>query len=315
MDFLHFLKKVQVKVEERIGAGSHIDILDVPQNNGAVITGLRIKYEPEGVAPIVHMDPYFERFQQGIAMDDIVADIISAVQGGGVGKGFRMSDIFDFTRMKDRIILRVVNTETNRHMLDNVPHKTWMDLSVIYYLLLGRDTEGQTTTLISNKIVKEWGVKAGDLYDIAHENTKRLLPVNIRNMSEIMAEILAEKLGADFDREQMELLCGSNKMPLYVLSNSTGLYGAVGMLPEFGIEGFANELGKDLIVLPSSVHEVILVPVEEGLKLEELYMIVKSINQTQVAVKDQLSDSIYYYSPDSGMKQMEFNDSLPDVEG
>lgn len=177
------------------------------ENKRGVKEGKRM-LQLESVRKVIQDE--FERFQQGIAMDDIVADIISAVQGGGVGKGFRMSDIFDFARMKNRIILRVVNTETNRHMLDNIPHKTWMDLSVIYYLLLGRDTEGQTTTLISLKIVKEWGVKAGDLYDIAHENTKRLLPVNIRNMSEIMAEILAEKLG------------------------------------------------EDLIVLPSSVHEVIL---------------------------------------------------------
>lgn len=315
MDFLHFLQKVQVEVEAKIGAGYHIDILEIPQNNGVAITGLRIKNEIEGINPVIHMESYFEWFQQGMTIDDIVVDIINAVRGNGAEKWFSTSKLFDFNQMKERIILRVINAETNRHMLDTVPNKSWLDLSVVYYLLLGSDTEGQMTTLISNQIAKEWGVETNDLYDIARENTKRLLPVNIRNLSEIISEILAERLGADFDGEQMEMFCGSNTMPMYVLSNSTGLYGAGGMLPGFGIEDFANELGKDLVVLPSSVHEVILVPVEEGLELRELSTVVKSINQTQVAAKDQLSDSIYYYSLDSGMKQVEFNDNLPDAEG
>lgn len=315
MDFLHFLQKVQVEVEAKIGAGYHIDILEIPQNNGVAITGLRIKNEIEGINPVIHMESYFEWFQQGMTIDDIVVDIINAVRGNGAEKWFSTSKFFDFNQMKERIILRVINAETNRHMLDTVPNKSWLDLSVVYYLLLGSDTEGQMTTLISNQIAKEWGVETNDLYDIARENTKRLLPVNIRNLSEIISEILAERLGADFDGEQMEMFCGSNTMPMYVLSNSTGLYGAGGMLPGFGIEDFANELGKDLVVLPSSVHEVILVPVEEGLELRELSTVVKSINQTQVAAKDQLSDSIYYYSLDSGMKQVEFNDNLPDAEG
>lgn len=315
MDFLHFLQKVQVEIEAKIGAGYHIDILEIPQNNGVAITGLRIKNEIEGINPVIHMESYFEWFQQGMTIDDIVVDIINAVRGNGAEKWFSTSQLFDFNQMKERIILRVINTETNRHMLDTVPNKSWLDLSVVYYLLLGSDTEGQMTTLISNQIAKEWGVETNDLYDIACENTKRLLPVNIRNLSEIILEILAERLGADFDGEQMELFCGSNTMPMYVLSNSTGLYGAGGMLPEFGIEDFAKELGKDLVVLPSSVHEVILVPVEEGLELRELSTVVKSINQTQVAAKDQLSDSIYYYSLASGMKQVKFNDNLPDAEG
>lgn len=315
MDFLHFLQKVQVEIEAKIGAGYHIDILEIPQNNGVAITGLRIKNEIEGINPVIHMESYFEWFQQGMTIDDIVVDIINAVRGNGAEKWFSTSQLFDFNQMKERIILRVINTETNRHMLDTVPNKSWLDLSVVYYLLLGSDTEGQMTTLISNQIAKEWGVETNDLYDIARENTKRLLPVNIRNLSEIILEILSERLGADFDGEQMEMFCGSNTMPMYVLSNSTGLYGAGGMLPEFGIEDFAKELGKDLVVLPSSVHEVILVPVEEGLVLRELSTVVKSINQTQVAAKDQLSDSIYYYSLASGMKQVEFNDNLPDAEG
>lgn len=315
MDFLHFLQKVQVEVEAKIGAGYHIDILEIPQNNGVAITGLRIKNEIEGINPVIHMESYFEWFQQGMTIDDIVVDIINAVRGNGAEKWFSTSKLFDFNQMKERIILRVINTETNRHMLDTVPNKSWLDLSVVYYLLLGSDTEGQMTTLISNQIAKKWGVEPNDLYNIARENTKRLLPVNIRNLSEIISEILAERLGADFDGEQMEMFCGSNTMPMYVLSNSTGLYGAGGMLPEFGIEDFANELGKDLVVLPSSVHEVILVPVEEGLELRELSTVVKSINQTQVVAKDQLSDSIYYYSLDAGMKRVEFNDNLPDAEG
>lgn len=264
---------------------------------------------------MIHMESYFDRFQHGMEIDTIVDDITNAVHGDGMGASLSLEDILDFNQMKDKIVLRIVNTQANQELLDTIPHKSWMDLSVIYYLLLGRDEGGQTTTLISNKIIREWGVGAEELYNLAHENTKRLLPSEIRHisvfMSELMSELLSENPEKNLDTELMETLYESDTKPMYVLSNSMGLYGAGCMLPGLGIEDFANELGTDLIVLPSSVHEVLLVPFKSEEDIAELSVIVKSVNQTQVPAQDQLSDSVYFYSRDGGMKQLGFGDSIP----
>lgn len=314
MNFTNFVDRVQTEIEKKIGTDYYVDILEFQENNGIASAGLYVGKGLNGIAPVIRMDSYFVQCQNGMAMDDIVSDIINTVQDDTMGQSLSMEDILNFSQMKERIILRLINTEANRQMLDNVPHRGWMDISVVYYLLLGRDTSGQMTTLISNELIHEWGVKAEDLYDVAHENMKRLFPVEIRSMSEVMAEILEETLGEDSDREWIEPLVGSDVTPTYVLGNGTGLYGAGGILPGLGIEDFANKLGTDLIVLPSSVHEVILVPAKEGMDLDGMAMIVKNINQTQVPMNDRLSDSIYYFRRGSGMKQVRLSDSLSGME-
>lgn len=315
MNFTNFVDRVQAEVEKKIGTDYHVDILEFQENNGIASTGLYVRKGLNGIAPVIHMDSYFVQSQNGMAMDNIVSDIINTVQGDTMGQSLSMEDILNFSQMKERIILRLINTEANRQMLDNVPHRVWMDISVVYYLLLGRDTGGQMTTLISNEIIHEWGVKAEDLYDVAHENMKQLFPVEIKPMSEVMAEILEETFGEDSDREWIEPLVGSDVIPMYVLGNGTGLYGAGGILPGLGMEDFANELETDLIVLPSSVHEVILVPAKEGMDLDGMAMVVKSINQTQVLIHDRLSDSLYYFKRGSGMKQVRLSGSLSVMEG
>lgn len=68
------------------------------------------------------------------------------------------------------------------------------------------------------------------------------------------------------------------------------------MLYEGILKDFAAVLEYDLIILPSSVHEVLLVPYEEDLCMEELKEMVRHINRTEVAKEEVLSDNVYCYS-------------------
>ena len=86
------------------------------------------------------------------------------------------------------------------------------------------------------------------------------------------------------------------KMPMYVLTNQQKLYGAACMLYPGVLKAFSEENGQDFYVLPSSVHEVILIPAEPGTNEALLREIVTEINRTQVAKDEVLADSIYYYS-------------------
>ena len=68
------------------------------------------------------------------------------------------------------------------------------------------------------------------------------------------------------------------------------------MLYPHVLKDFAESLGEDLIVLPSSIHEVLLTPCNVSLPLDELNGMVQAINQSDVPAEDRLSDHIYYFS-------------------
>lgn len=305
MEFEEFMTVVQETVENKMGADQYTEILEIPKNNGTVLTGLRIRKEPEGLMPTIHMEPYYDRFKHGMEIEDIAADIIGVFQAAETGKEIQVRDMLDFNKMKEKVVFRVVNTEKNRQMLETIPSIPWLDLSVVFYLLLKSDVGGQMTTVVSNEHMEAWGITAEELYCVAHKNTKHLLPTRIRHMSEVMAELLEhmeEEFGVDEDIKEM--LCSQTAMPMYVMSNNTGMYGSCCMLPSLGIEEFACEKEADLVVMPSSIHEVILVPVKGVIDYTELSEVVRGINEREVPVEDQLSDGIYYYSRASGMKRV-----------
>ena len=131
---------------------------------------------------------------------------------------------------------------------------------------------------------------------MAKRNTKRLLPAKIRNLSEVMQGIAMEYIGSNYEKSVIdELLSTPSDIPLYVLSNHMGRNGAIAMVYEGMLKDFATVLDHDLIILPSSIHEVLLVPYEEELCMEELKEMVRHINRTEVAEEEVLSDNVYIY--------------------
>ena len=83
---------------------------------------------------------------------------------------------------------------------------------------------------------------------------------------------------------------------MYVLTNTQKLYGAGCMLYPGLLEAISEKLDADLYLLPSSIHEVILLPAESRICQKELAEMVDSINRTELAADEILSSSVYYYS-------------------
>ena len=111
-----------------------------------------------------------------------------------------------------------------------------------------------------------------------------------------------EKAGADGGTEsiaekQPAPPAGSGcKSCMYVLGNERKLFGAAVMLYDGLLEKMSEIIGGDFYLLPSSLHELILIPDEGREKGGDLWKMVCEINETQVEPEDVLTDSVYYYS-------------------
>ena len=241
-------------------------------------------------------------------------------------------DFSDFEDLKDRIVLRIISREMNPLLLNDVPHRDYLDLSIVYYILLDTKEDlrhEMATALIHNSNLECWGTTEEELYRLAVSNTPKLLPPRIRDIESIIGEILCsgsfrnngedpeedDLLFSDTDEdasaagEMIRHVCSSvtDHCPMYVLSNPTRLYGAAAILYPGLLEKYREELGCGFFVLPSSVHETILLPFHDGLKpehsqIEELRDLVRQINEENVSPIERLTDSVYTYdSPEKGL--------------
>lgn len=203
-----------------------------------------------------------------------------------------MHQYLNYDSVRKRVVYKLVNTERNRDLLENIPHMDFLDLSVVFQCLVSQEGQGTAYILVYNVHMKLWDMELETLYHDALENTPRIMPYEIKSMEEA---IRAENPDCDgFTAES------ADSVPMYVLTNIKKIEGAACMLYPGLIREFADRTGSSLFIIPSSVHELLILPVEDMKETEEIRSMIREINDTQVQPDEILSYSLYCYDREEG---------------
>ena len=296
-----FLISVKEEVMTYLGDEYQIEQKQVLKNNGIMLDGLLIRKNNQMVSPSIYLNHYYEQYNEGRDFHEIVEEILEsyeASQEESIQIGLNLK--FEFEQMKSKITYRIVNYEKNKHLLKKVPHLRILDLAVTFHCIVRNDEDGIGTVRVSLEHQQNWEISVKTLWELASSNTKRLFPAVIRPMEEIVSDLLQQNC---LDREdELKELSSPNPSNMYVLTNNRGINGATCLLYPGVLEDFATKLDCDFYILPSSIHEVILVPKVKTDTMDfldakqRLEGMVREINETQVAVEEVLSDTVYEYS-------------------
>lgn len=306
LDYDSFVATVRDMVRERMGEGYDIHIYRITKNNSLEMDSLVILKEGKNFAPHIYFKPYYESYLAGTSVEDIAGRLCCIYNHCSVPL-IREDFSYALKEMKPFIFYRVVNYERNRMLLLDIPHIRYHDLAVTYHCLVQSDEEGIGTIRISNAHMKQWGITLKELRMIARANTAGLFPAIIKRLEEVLGEAVPfrHKDGPqeDIPKELNSLLKKKkqsvNMDKIYVLTNNRGINGASCILYEDILEQFAAKINSDLFILPSSIHEVLLVPETGFINSSDLILMVREVNATQVAAEEVLSDNIYLYSRES----------------
>lgn len=298
MDYATFLETIKQALQTQLDEDLQLVIRPVPKNNSVMMDGLSIQSSDSSLAPTVYLNPYYTLYQDGMSPEAICSDILGLFRTSLPSDLCPEKDLGNFDDMKSRIMMRLIHTDSNQELLQNVPHVPYLDLSIVFYLFLDRTSSGQMTSLIHRDLQERWKTKTPELLRLALRNTPREYPAELKSMSEVMKDIARQNLGSDYNEQSLDQLLEEEESfsPLYVLSNSSGIYGACCMLYQNALKNFADSLGYDLIIIPSSIHEVLLAPDNNKMSFEYLNSMVTNINQSEVPKEDWLSDHIYLYT-------------------
>lgn len=214
--------------------------------------------------------------------------------------GVDIKKYYTYENARKNIVYRLVNTERNRELLSDIPHMEFMDLSIIFKCLVSQDKSGTVSMLVHNAHTKLWGVTVEKLYQTAKENTQRIEGYGIKSIAEAVHGLMKPKNAEGFiyDGSVTEFL---GRMPMYVLSNKKYIGGSACMLYPSLLGDFADAAGSSLYIIPSSIHELLLLPAGNfGGSREEIKSIIKEINNTQMQPEEVLSYSLYCYDREEG---------------
>ena len=297
MTYQEFKETIIHTIQLKLGNNAKVTIQDIIKNNDTHLDGLTILTNQSNLSPTIYLNPYYEQYQNGKSLSEIYAEILSVYARHKPTNNIDISFYTDYSKVKDHIIYKLVNYERNKDLLKEVPHIRHLDLAIVFNCLMELDQQGAATILIRNDHLSLWDKNADDLYALAKTNTPLLLSHQFFNISEIIRDYLNE--------EEFHLYSNDLAMiPMYILTNSKRLQGSACILYENLLSDIANQLNSDLYILPSSVHEVILIPAESANAHAELTSMVKDVNATQLAREDILSDHVYYYSRETNKLSM-----------
>lgn len=302
MTFDEFKQEIADNIKEYLPdkyADSMVQINAVQKNN-ETLDALSVTSPDSNVSPTIYLNSFYEDYQNGRDMEDIIDSIADLRVEYEVNQDFDVSSITDFEKVSDKIAARLYGMEGNEELLSVRPHTTMDDLAVTYCIMLGDNENGSMSVPITNQIMETWGVTQEDLQRLAKENCDTLTPSKFVSMNAVMTDMMIPQIMDDYGISREEASQMINDMipaddKMFVLTNEQKLNGAAALLDEKMMEQITEKVGNDFYILPSSVHEVLIVPKEAGMDFKDLEAMVQEVNATQVAPQDKLSDHVYQY--------------------
>ena len=279
-----FLKTIHTMVQERLGTRAQVSLQRVLTNNGLRLDGLSFSAAASALSPTGYLNSYYDEAERGLPLSIITEQIVLLYEtdpGFPEELGARIRSL---DQIQDQIVYRLINAGENEILLSGLPHIPYLDLAIVFSVIVAENSARQMSALIHRSHLNLWGISQEELGQLAERNTPRLLPARIDPIERIIG--LAGCPDPDPD----------SRIPLYVMSNDRGINGAACLLYPGILKEFAARFDDDLVVLPSSIHEVLLTPLKTAFPPAELNEMIRFINRSDVPREDRLSDHIYCYS-------------------
>ena len=306
MSLDEFAKIILEKIKEFLPdryVDSDVRLQDITKNNDTKLKAVTITVPDSNISPTIYINSMYEQYQNGKPMEEILAQIASIQAEHDKDVSIDITSITDYDKVQGKISARLVNADNNQELLSQRPYTlVGNDLAVTYCVMLGENDNGSMSVPITNQLMENYGVTVEALHEAAVRNMEQLTPASFKSMNEVMAEMMLPSLIAecDGDREQAEQMLEAMMPPMedgkmYVLTNEQKLNGAAIVLNDKIMDLVAEKVGEDFYILPSSVHELLVIPRDAGMEISELEKMVCEVNATQVSVEERLSDHVYAY--------------------
>ncbi len=298
MSYKEFVCAMKKEVEKMVGRDMRVELHTAMKNNGRERIGLAIRDERTNVAPAIYLEEYYDMWKLGKSLDEMAQNIVNLYHTVRVEQMWDVSDYHRYEAIKSKMACKLINYKQNEPLLKDTPNIRYLDLAIVFYLLVDKTPYGTSTMLIKNPHMESWGVTVDRLYKDAMYNMEKLLPSCFQKMSSVIEELVGddEEQGG---RDEYECFCEEERM--YVLSNRERSFGAACILYKQKLNVIGKLLEENFYILPSSIHEVIIVPESKAPERSEMDEMIQEINATQVQEEEVLSNHCYYYECKKGM--------------
>ena len=303
MNFEEFINTIKDTIKDYLPEeykDAEVNLLE-NRNLNTHYTGLTVTRKGDTLAPTINLNALFENYGQQTEnnLASVMEEVTSVIQHTP-GK-FDIGRVMDYDRVKKNLFMKLSAAEKNADVLEHTPHITKEDLALTFHIMLDQGEKGTATTMITDKMMDAYGVDLEKLYQDALHNSPVIAPAQIENMGEVLERMMLEDMKAAgapaevIQEMEKDLQETSRDNPMTVITNNRSTDGAAAIFYPGVMDQVGERLNGDYFILPSSVHEILVVPDDGNISFRELTDMVKEVNRTQVAPEDRLTDQVYHY--------------------
>lgn len=288
MSYQEFIENVKQHIKQELQV--QVQVYPVVKNNNTVYDGLVILDPVLNISPTIYLNSYYKRYLDGISLEEIYEDILKTYHQYQPQEDFDISFFCDYEKAQEHIIMKLVNAKRNEELLKQVPHVLVYDLALLFLCNAGDFMNEFSTILIHNHHMNDWNVCVEDLYKKAIQNTPELLSPRLDSLHDIFKYITDEDLPF------------LNDLNCYILTNEFKILGATVLMYPDLLQEISEVFEDDLIIIPSSIHEVLVIPSRNTppeYSSEYMNSIIQEVNDSHLHNTEILSDHAYYYHRDT----------------
>ena len=278
-----FIKELQKLLSEDVKA----KLVDVERLNSTVRHGILFTKEGEKISPTIYLETYYSEYKNGELLDDLVEAVydcyLNETKQSVPECIYRLGE---FNFVKNNLFTKLIHYDENAILLQDTPHRRFLDFAIVVYYELEEEEGIQGTILIKKALLSAWKITEDELLDWAIQNTKDKKKTIVENIVNILESRLSED-------EIIKYNNSANKM--YVITNDRKTLGAICIYDEEVLEEVFHLFNDDYFLLPASIHEWIAVAANDVEDVHYLEWIVKAVNETDVSPEEILSNNVYLY--------------------
>lgn len=297
-EFINMLiEEVKKNLPEEL-ENATVEVQTVTKNNNTELKSLLIKIEGENLTPSIYLEQFYKDYRNNkMELEEIVSKVIELRIKHRKDTKMDLNYLEDFEAIKKDIIPTFAGLEEyNKELMESCPYVKILDMVMVFRIVINMKDENEVTgtILIKDDLQNKLGVTTQTLFETALKNVKGNF--KCKNMGEIFKEMMG---ASDLEAEIF------NDNHMYVLTNKEMTFGAAAIIDEEFMWDVYDKIGGDFIIIPSSIHELIAVPMTEmENNADYVNNMIKDVNRTQVEQKDRLSNHAYKFTKENALEVM-----------
>lgn len=262
-----------------------VEVRNVSKNNNMSRTGILVM-DGSRICPIIYVD---HLLSNGATADEITEYVLHAYENCE-RPDIDATTLTNYETIKNNLRLKLVNKNMNSDLLSKVSYCEFLDMAVIIEVLHSYINGVKASFKVTHNLLELWNKTFDEVYKDAFENLINDLPV-FYDIFDIVADVLHKDMSDVPDDSRF----------IYVLTSKSKIDGAVYILNDKAIRDIADWMNDDVLVLPSSIHETILLPLNHpSVDVQSASEMVRLINETEVDPEEVLSNNAYIYRRATG---------------